>query len=150
MRTTDALAEADRILHICNACRYCEGYCAVFPAMERRLDFSHGDLRYLANLCHNCNECVHACQYAPPHEFAVDVPRALAAVRTESYRFYAWPRSFGKAFARNGLVAAIIAALVLNAFPVSAMVFVGNRQLLSPTVGGDFYRLIPHGVMTLT
>ena len=23
---------------ICNACRYCEGYCAVFPAMERRLD----------------------------------------------------------------------------------------------------------------
>src|SRR5205807_1228175 len=83
MQRADALAEADRILHICNACRYCEGYCAVFPAMERRLDFSHGDLRYLANLCHNCNECYHACQYAPPHEFAVDVPQTLAAVRTQ-------------------------------------------------------------------
>ena len=27
---------------ICNACRYCEGYCAVFPAMEKRLTFSDG------------------------------------------------------------------------------------------------------------
>ncbi|MBC7435968.1 MAG: hypothetical protein H7332_07860 [Bdellovibrionales bacterium] len=25
--------------HICNACRYCEGFCAVFPAMTRRLEF---------------------------------------------------------------------------------------------------------------
>ena len=24
---------------ICNACRYCEGFCDVFPAMERRLEF---------------------------------------------------------------------------------------------------------------
>ena len=29
-------AEADRQLTICNACRYCEGYCAVFPALERQ------------------------------------------------------------------------------------------------------------------
>ena len=27
---------------ICNACRYCEGYCAVFPRMERRLDLRRG------------------------------------------------------------------------------------------------------------
>ena len=26
-------AEAARMLQICNACRYCEGFCAVFPAM---------------------------------------------------------------------------------------------------------------------
>ena len=25
-----------RVMQICNACRYCEGFCAVFPAMERR------------------------------------------------------------------------------------------------------------------
>ena len=36
---------------------------------------------YLANLCHNCGACLHACQYAPPHEFAVNVPRAMAQVR---------------------------------------------------------------------
>ena len=30
-------AEVARQLQICNACRYCEGFCAVFPAMTRRL-----------------------------------------------------------------------------------------------------------------
>ena len=42
-------------MEICNACRYCEGFCPVFPAMEQRRAFSDGDLGYLANLCHNCN-----------------------------------------------------------------------------------------------
>ena len=50
----EALREGARILTICNACRYCEGYCAVFPAMERRVTFSTADLNYLANLCHHC------------------------------------------------------------------------------------------------
>ena len=57
-------------MQICNACRYCEGFCAVFPAMTRRLEFAKADIHYLANLCHNCGACLHACQYAPPHEFA--------------------------------------------------------------------------------
>ena len=47
-------AEVSRIMQICNACRYCEGFCAVFPAMERRRLFAEGDVSYLANLCHNC------------------------------------------------------------------------------------------------
>ena len=46
--------EGERILTICNACRYCEGFCAVFPAMEKRQEFLRADLNYLANLCHNC------------------------------------------------------------------------------------------------
>ena len=50
-------AEGDRIMQICNACRYCEGFCAVFPAMARRLTFSETDISYLANLCHNCGAC---------------------------------------------------------------------------------------------
>jgi citrate/tricarballylate utilization protein len=70
-----------RQLQICNACRYCEGFCAVFPAMTRRLEFGKADIHYLANLCHNCGACLHACQYAPPHEFAVNVPQAMAQVR---------------------------------------------------------------------
>src|SRR5262245_16357635 len=74
-------AEAARLLQICNACRYCEGYCAVFPAMTRRLEFAQVDVHYLANLCHNCGACLHACQYAPPHEFGVNLPRSLARVR---------------------------------------------------------------------
>ena len=76
----EAEAEVARELQICNACRYCEGFCAVFPAMTRHLEFGKADINYLANLCHNCGACYHACQYAPPHEFAVNVPRAMAAV----------------------------------------------------------------------
>jgi citrate/tricarballylate utilization protein len=44
-------SEAARMLTICNACRYCEGFCAVFPAMTRRLSFDKADVHYLANLC---------------------------------------------------------------------------------------------------
>ena len=32
-------AEVARVMQICNACRYCGGFCAVFPAMTRRLEF---------------------------------------------------------------------------------------------------------------
>ena len=88
---TELIAEAQRVLAICNACRYCEGYCAVFPALERRLAFTEHDVHYLANLCHNCGACLYACQYAPPHEFQLNFPRVLAQVRTQTYRQYAWP-----------------------------------------------------------
>src|SRR3954469_5217241 len=98
MQTTDLLDEGQRIFTICNACRYCEGYCAVFPAMERRLTFTAGDVRYLANLCHDCGECYTACQFAPPHEYAVNVPQTLAAVRSASWRDYAWPMGAGALF----------------------------------------------------
>ena len=85
-RRRDAdLAEADRLMTICNSCRYCEGLCAVFPAMEMRRAFADGDLNYLANLCHGCGACYHDCQFSPPHEFNVNVPRTLARVRAKSY-----------------------------------------------------------------
>ncbi|MGI9336029.1 MAG: tricarballylate utilization protein TcuB, partial [Gammaproteobacteria bacterium] len=87
-------------MRLCNACRYCEGHCAVFPAMERRLDFTAKDVVYLANLCHGCGSCYHHCQYAPPHEFAVEVPDAFAAVRVQTYRDYAWPRALGALYER--------------------------------------------------
>ena len=88
---------------VCNSCRYCEGLCAVFPAMEMRRSFSDGDLNYLANLCHGCGACYTDCQFSPPHEFNVNVPQTLAIARAESYAAYAWPRAFSGLFARNGL-----------------------------------------------
>src|SRR5204862_1793040 len=96
-------AEVARVMQICNACRYCEGFCAVFPAMTRRLEFARADVHYLANLCHNCGACYHACQYAPPHEFAVNVPQAMAVVRGQTYAEYAWPSAMGALYRRNGL-----------------------------------------------
>jgi citrate/tricarballylate utilization protein len=86
MPAAELLREAERQMVVCNACRYCEGYCAVFPAMERRRSFSAGDLSYLAHLCFDCRDCYYACQYAPPHEFAINVPKVFAELRGETYR----------------------------------------------------------------
>jgi citrate/tricarballylate utilization protein len=61
-------------LEVCNACRYCEGYCAVFPALERRRIFNREDLDYLSNLCFDCRHCYYACMFSPPHEYAVNLP----------------------------------------------------------------------------
>ena len=94
-------------LDVCNACRYCEGYCAVFPALERRLEFSEGDVHYLANLCHNCGACLYACQYAPPHEFGINVPRTLAQIRLRSYEDYCWPQMLAVMFRRHSVATAI-------------------------------------------
>ena len=50
MPLPELVKEGERQMRICNACRYCDGYCAVFPAMEMRRTFPQGDLVYLANL----------------------------------------------------------------------------------------------------
>jgi citrate/tricarballylate utilization protein len=148
MRSTELALEGERLFTICNACRYCEGYCAVFPAMERRLSFAQEDLDYLANLCHNCGECYYACQYAPPHEFAVNLPRTLATVRAESYQAFAWPQALAAGFARNGLTVATVIALVLAAALALASVMLG-AEMFVVRGDGDFYRLIPHPVMVV-
>jgi citrate/tricarballylate utilization protein len=140
------MQEGERVMSICNACRYCEGYCAVFPAMTRRLSFADADLHYLANLCHNCGECYYACQYAPPHEFAVNVPKAMAQIRAHSYEEFAWPASLARAFKANGLVVSLVLAFCLIAAIAGATVALGGR-LLQPVAGGNFYRVIPHSIM---
>ncbi|WP_432837988.1 tricarballylate utilization 4Fe-4S protein TcuB [Dactylosporangium sp. CA-092794] len=83
--------EAVRQLTVCNACRYCEGLCAVFPALARRSVLSGGDVSQIANLCHDCRACYDACMYSPPHEFAINLPPLLSAVRAADYRDYVWP-----------------------------------------------------------
>jgi citrate/tricarballylate utilization protein len=138
-------AEVARVLQICNACRYCEGFCAVFPAMTRRLEFPAADAHYLANLCHNCGACLHACQYAPPHEFAVNVPQAMARTRRVTYQAYAWPRAFGAAYERNGLVVALALAIGLALF--LALGAAAKGSLLQAPAGGNFYEIFPHNLM---
>ena len=137
-----AEAEVGRVMQICNACRYCEGYCAVFPAMTRRLEFGRADIHYLANLCHDCGACLHACQYAPPHEFAVNVPQAMARVRGQTYADYAWPAAFGALYRRNGLTLALALAAGLALFLVLAAALKGG--LWHAPQAGDFYAVFPH------
>jgi citrate/tricarballylate utilization protein len=142
-----AEAEVARQMQICNACRYCEGFCAVFPAMTRRLEFGKADVRYLANLCHNCGACLHACQYATPHEFAVNLPPAMAAVRGQTYTDYAWPPSWGALYRRNGLVLALATATGLATFLLLAALLKG--PLLHAPLAGNFYAVFPHNTLVV-
>ncbi|HEY0849858.1 MAG TPA: tricarballylate utilization 4Fe-4S protein TcuB [Bradyrhizobium sp.] len=148
MHRTRILEEADRLMTVCNSCRYCEGLCAVFPAMEMRRAFSDGDLNYFANLCHACGACYTDCQFSPPHEFNVNVPQTLAIARAESYAAYAWPRAFAGIFARNGLVISLIAALSVAAFILGFAAWHDRQILFGVHTGpGAFYRLMPHNAM---
>jgi len=137
--------EVGRQLQICNACRYCEGFCAVFPAMTRRLEFGKADIHYLANLCHNCGACLHACQYAPPHEFAVNVPQAMAQVRGQTYADYAWPPALGVLYQRNGLTVALALAAGLALFLVLVVLMKGT--LWHAPLSGNFYAIFPHNLL---
>ena len=138
-------AEVSRQMHICNGCRYCEGFCAVFPAMTRRLEFGKADIHYMANLCHNCGACLHACQYAPPHEFAINVPQAMAQVRGQTYADYAWPPALGRLYQRNGLTVSLALALGLGLFLALTMLQQGT--LWGAPVAGGFYAVFPHNLM---
>lgn len=138
-------AEAARQLQVCNACRYCEGFCAMFPAMTQRLMFEKADIHYLANLCHNCGACLHACQYAPPHEFGINVPQVMAQVRGQTYKDYAWPRALGKLYERNSLTMALALAAALALFLALAVAMGGG--LWNSAVAGDFYNVFPHNLL---
>jgi len=140
-------AEVGRQMQICNACRYCEGFCAVFPAMTRRLEFGKADVHYLASLCHNCGACLHACQYAPPHEFAVNVPQAMAKVRLDTYTDYAWPPALGALYKRNGLTLALATAFALVLFLLLALLARGT--LLPGPLQGNFYAVFGHNLLGL-
>ena len=142
---TTAEAEVARQMQICNACRYCEGFCAVFPAMTRRLEFGKADIHFLANLCHNCGACLHACQYAPPHEFAVNVPKAMAMVRAQTYADFAWPMALGRLYQRNGLTLSVALAVGLALFLMLALAM--NGSLWGGQLHGNFNALFPHNLL---
>jgi citrate/tricarballylate utilization protein len=148
--SSNNLKEADRALTICNACRYCEGFCAVFPAMELRRVFSGQDLKYLANLCHNCRGCYYACQYAPPHAFDLNLPKILSELRQETYRNFTWPRSMRAMFTSNGLTVSLVTALSIATVLLLTLLFQGHAAVFGTHTGeGAFYRVIPYAAMVL-
>jgi citrate/tricarballylate utilization protein len=147
---SESLAEAQRHMAVCNACRYCESYCAVFPAMAMRREFSKGDLQHLANLCHNCKGCYHSCQYAPPHPFGINIPATFAEIRQESYAEYAWPAGAGRFFERNGTLVSLLAA-AFTALALILTVAIKDPAALwaSHTGPGAFYRIFPLWLLNL-
>jgi citrate/tricarballylate utilization protein len=150
MHGSKILTETDRLMTVCNSCRYCEGLCAVFPAMEMRRAFSDGDLNYLANLCHACGACYTDCQFSPPHEFNVNVPQTLAIARAESYAAYAWPRALAGLFAYNGVAISLTAALAVAAFLLGFVAANDAKAMQGVHTGpGAFYALMPHNAIVV-
>jgi citrate/tricarballylate utilization protein len=149
MPDPELFGEANRQLTICNSCRYCEGYCPVFRAIETRRDFSNGDVLYLANLCHDCRACFYACMYTPPHEFAINIPKLLTEVRIESYRRWAWPVALSRVFQSRWLGAAMAFA-AFAVVVVLAVTLLGPARILVPHFGpGAFYQVVPYLVMVI-
>jgi citrate/tricarballylate utilization protein len=150
MPAPDLLKDGARQMMICNACRYCEGYCAVFPAMEQRRIFTKADLVYLANLCFDCRDCYYACQYAPPHEFGVNIPKLMGELRADTYREFSWPAILSGLFKRNGLAVSLITAGALAAIFVFVLLSEGRDVLFATHLGeGAFYRVVPYVAMTV-
>lgn len=137
---TNLIQEARRQAEICNACRYCEGYCSVFPALHANRAFSDGDITQLANLCHNCRGCYYACQYTAPHEFDLNLPAALAEVRRDSWEAHAWPAAVSARFHTHG--GAIALATVIG----FALLF-ATARMFGATGGEGFYAVLSHSTL---
>src|SRR5579862_4000655 len=143
----DVIQEAGRQLVICNACRYCEGYCPVFRAIETRRDFKQGDVFYLSNLCHDCRACYYACMYTPPHEFAINIPKILAEARQETYRRWTWPGFLAGAF-KDGRITVYLGIAVTALIVALSLLLVAPDKLFAIHLGaGAFYEVVPHAAM---
>ncbi|MFC4055489.1 tricarballylate utilization 4Fe-4S protein TcuB [Actinomadura syzygii] len=142
MLSDDLFAEAERQLNICNSCRYCAGYCPVWPALELRTQLTVTDVTHLSNLCHDCQDCFTACMYSPPHEFAVNPPQVFASVREETYGSYVWPAEPPAALrGRRGVLAAFLGSAVLVAVLALLM---GESSVVDGSHTRSPYELIPH------
>lgn len=145
MPADDLFAEAGRQLSVCNACRYCAGYCPVWPELELRLTLTAGDLTYLANLCHDCQDCFTACMYTAPHAFGINPPKIFAGLREQTYRSYAWPRRApGWLAGWRGIVAAFAGTGAL----ITLLSYASTGRLLAAgAAAGSPYQLLPYPLM---
>lgn len=147
----DLIEEADRQFTICNACRYCQDYCAVFPAMERRSDFGIADLAQLSSLCHDCRSCQQACMYTEPHEFAINIPLLMSEARTATYEENARPRWLHRAFSGGPLVLAGLSVAITAIF-LLVYLATSSLELLFTDHGGEsgaLYEAVPHLAMVI-
>ncbi|MCM2534887.1 tricarballylate utilization 4Fe-4S protein TcuB [Neobacillus pocheonensis] len=148
MQSKELLNDGKRQMKLCNACRYCEGYCAVWQSIELRRDFTDNDMTYLANLCHDCRDCYYACPFTTPHEFGINPPKLFAQLREETYRKYASPRVFAKALGekRSGFWITFFFGIILMVALIIGTN--GTSGLLKTHLGtGAFYESLSEVVM---
>lgn len=140
MQFDDLFAEGRHLLTVCNSCRYCAGYCPVWPAMERKPLFTVEDQIHMANLCHDCRDCYTACMYIPPHEFDLNPPKVFTKLREYTYRKYIGPEFMHRIIdSKWGSV-----AIFLVIWALVAVLAVATGGTLIGDVGGDPYRVLNH------
>ncbi len=151
--TSDRYEEADRLMTVCNSCRYCEGLCAVFPAMEMRRAFSGPATSTISPT--SATPAAPATPTASSRRrtnSTINVPKTLGGrACAESYAAYAWPRAFsGAVRAQRASSISIVAALsVARLHPRASLASTTSSKLLSASTPapGAFYKLMPHNVM---
>lgn len=144
------LEETQRVLSVCNACRYCEGMCPVFSTLASYREPALAEFDYLANLCHNCGACFDVCQYAEPHPFALHVPNVLAEQRLDSYERFAWPVMFAQGLRAQPKVMVVGLLALLSVLLLGLGLVLGGAGLwTSYAEQGSFYAVMPHAVMVL-
>ncbi len=142
------LIEGKRVLDICNACRYCEGLCPVFPEMTNYRNFAKKDIFYLANLCHNCKGCYHGCQYAKPHEFKINVPQIFSLLRKDTFVKYTFPTKMGSLFFNNGTIISYLLVVVITLTFILGFWLNGASLFEAQTGEGSFFKVIPLWLMS--
>lgn len=139
-------AVARETLTLCAVCKYCDGFCPVFrqrdavggvlPGSGQAPAFTDADVDWLASLCHGCRACWDACQYAPPHAYAIAVPQTLAAVRRR--------QQTPLPALRRHLLAVMLAASAL--LPLLMLLLIPAGVLFGVHTGpGAFYAVLPWG-----
>ena len=79
--------ETVRIYDICDGCRRCFNLCPSFNTLFDRIDEHESDITKLQphdyeqveKECYYCKLCYNHCPYTPPHQYALDFPRLMAA-----------------------------------------------------------------------
>lgn len=142
----DLFEEGRRQLTICNSCRYCAGYCPVWPAMEERPLMTLQEQTHLANLCYDCRDCFTACMYTAPHEFDLNPPQVFTAIREYTYAEYIRPKAMRRVMESTaGTIGVFVVAVAL----VAIMAVLGGGNLFG-TDDGQPYRVINHTGIIVT
>jgi len=148
----DLYREASRQFTVCNACRYCEGFCAVFPAIEKRLwGYDRGYIEYIANLCHDCRDCFYSCPYTPPNPFSINIPLLLSSIRLESYKKHTYPERLSKRLFERPIEYSIVATVASIALIALYAILSADpsRLFTEHTEPGSFYEVIPYGIIAI-
>ena len=83
--------ETRRVYNICDGCRRCFNLCPSFNTLLDRIDeydsdiskFTAQNFEQVEKECFYCKLCFNHCPYTPPHDYAIDFPRLMAAWKNQ-------------------------------------------------------------------